>query len=301
VNSGVVLLAEDSLVIRAIVRQQLEAQGHRVIEAADGAEALALCRASKPDVVLLDVEMPILDGYGVLEAIKADPQLALIPIVFLTAREDTESVVRALELGAHDYLRKPFQPAELRARISAALRVKSLQDELQRRNEELDRLSRIDALTGLANRRQIVHESGRLFAAARRRNEPVGACMLDVDDFKSINDTWGHPAGDAVLVAVALRIQAAIRAEDLVGRLGGDEFLVLLVAGSPETVLLVGERAREALAATPIALPDGTEVSVTISVGCASARGGSPEELIARSDRALYQAKQAGRNRTLAA
>jgi diguanylate cyclase (GGDEF)-like protein len=125
--------------------------------------------------------------------------------------------------------------------------------------------------------------------------------MLDVDDFKSINDTWGHPAGDAVLVAVALRIQAAIRAEDLVGRLGGDEFLVLLVAGSPETVLLVGERAREALAATPIALPDGTEVSVTISVGCASARGGSPEELIARSDRALYQAKQAGRNRTRAA
>jgi diguanylate cyclase (GGDEF)-like protein len=300
-RTGVVLLAEDSLVIRAMVRQQLEAQGHRVIEAVDGAQALLLCRASNPDVVLLDVEMPILDGYGVLEAVKGDPLLAMIPIVFLTAREDTDSVVRALELGAHDYLRKPFEPAELRARISAALRVKSLQDELQRRNEELDRLSRIDALTGLANRRHIVLECARLFAASRRRDEPVGACMLDIDRFKSINDTWGHPAGDAVLVAAAARIQAAIRAEDLVGRWGGEEFLVLLVAGSPETVFLVGERARTALAASPIALPDGTEVTVTVSVGCASARGGSPEELIARADGALYQAKHAGRNRTLAA
>jgi diguanylate cyclase (GGDEF)-like protein len=301
VNTGVVLLAEDSLVIRAMVRHQLEAQGHRVIEASDGAEAIALCRTSKPDVVLLDIEMPVLDGYGVLEAIKGDPQLALIPIVFLTAREDTESVVRALELGAHDYLRKPFESAELRARVSAALRVKSLQDELQRRNEELDRLSRIDALTGLANRRQIVHECARLFAASRRRDEPAGACMVDIDHFKSINDTWGHPAGDAVLVAVAARIQAAIRAEDIVGRWGGEEFLVLLVAGTPETVVLVGERVRAAVAATPIALPDGTEVRVTVSVGCASARGGGPEELFARADRGLYQAKHAGRNRTLAA
>jgi diguanylate cyclase (GGDEF)-like protein len=140
-----------------------------------------------------------------------------------------------------------------------------------------------------------------LFAASRRRDEPVGACMLDIDRFKSINDTWGHPAGDAVLVAAAARIQAAIRAEDLVGRWGGEEFLVLLVAGSPETVFLVGERARTALAASPIALPDGTEVTVTVSVGCASARGGSPEELIARADGALYRAKHAGRNRTLAA
>jgi diguanylate cyclase (GGDEF)-like protein len=300
-NSGLILLAEDSLVIRAIVRQQLEEQGHRVIEAADGAQALVLCRASKPDVVLLDVEMPVLDGYGVLEAIKSDAELALTPIVFLTAREDTGSVVRALELGAHDYLRKPFAPAELRARISAALRVKALQDELQRRNEELDRLSRIDALTGLANRRHIVHECTRLFAVSRRRDEPVGACMIDIDGFKAINDTWGHPAGDAVLATVAARIQAAVRVEDLVGRWGGEEFLVLLVSGSPETVLLVGERARAALAAAPFALPDGTEVTVTASVGCASTRGGTPDELIARADRALYQAKHAGRNRTLAA
>jgi diguanylate cyclase (GGDEF)-like protein len=301
VIAGLVLLAEDSMVIRAVVRQQLETQGHRVIEASNGAEALALCRTSTPDVVLLDIEMPVLDGYGVLEAIKGDPQLAGIPIVFLTAREDTESVVRALELGAHDYLRKPFEPAELRARVSAALRMKSLQDELQRRNEELDRLSRIDSLTGLANRRHIAHECTRLFAASRRRHEPVGACMIDIDNFKAINDTWGHAAGDVVLVAVGDRIQRAIRAEDLVGRWGGEEFLVLLVAGSSETVLLVGERARAAVAATPIRLRDGTEVRVTASVGCASSSGGTPDELIARSDQALYEAKHAGRNRTVAA
>jgi diguanylate cyclase (GGDEF)-like protein len=301
VITGLVLLAEDSMVIRAVVRQQLEAQGHRVIEASNGAEALALCRTSTPDVVLLDIEMPVLDGYGVLEAIKGDPQLAGIPIVFLTAREDTESVVRALELGAHDYLRKPFEPAELRARVSAAMRVKSLQDELQRRNEELDRLSRVDSLTGLANRRHIVLECSRLFAGSRRRKEPVGACMIDIDHFKAINDTWGHLSGDAVLVEVADRIQRAIRAEDMVGRWGGEEFLALVVAGSPETVLLVGERARAAVTSTPIRLRDGTEVRVTASVGCASARDGGPEELISRADKALYEAKHAGRNRTAAA
>jgi diguanylate cyclase (GGDEF)-like protein len=301
VSAGLVLIADDSQLIRAIVAQQLEALGLQVRQASDGEEALAACRAAQPDVVLLDVEMPRLDGFGVLKALKDDPQLAAIPVVFLTARESTDDVVSALELGAHDYLRKPFEPGELRARVTAALRVKTLQDELQRRNEELDRLSRIDALTGLANRRHMEHEAHRLFAAARRRSEPVGACMVDLDRFKSINDTHGHPAGDEVLKAAAGRIEGAVRAEDIVGRWGGEEFLVLLVSANVQTASTVGERIRAAVGARSIALPDGSEVSVTASVGYASAREDGPDQLIARADRALYAAKHAGRNQTAAA
>jgi diguanylate cyclase (GGDEF)-like protein len=300
-TNGLILLAEDSAVIRAMVRRQLEDQGYDVIAVPDGLQAVARCKTDRPDVVLLDVDMPEMDGYGVLQAVKADAQLAIIPVVFLTAREGTDDLVRALELGAHDYLRKPFEPAELRARVSAALRVKVLRDELQRRNEELDKLSRIDSLTGLANRRHLVSECSRMFSAARRRDEPVGACLADLDRFKAVNDTWGHLAGDAVLKEAAARIQSAVRAEDLVGRWGGEEFLVLLVAGSIATALIVGERVRTALAAEPIVLPDGTAITVTASVGCASATDGGPEQLISRADQALYDAKHAGRNRTAAA
>jgi two-component system cell cycle response regulator len=150
-----IVIAEDSLVVRALLRRQLEEHGHTVFEAADGEEALAACRVRHPDVILLDVEMPKLDGYGVLAALRKDEQLVDIPVVFLTARTALEDVVQGLRLGAHDYLRKPFEPAELLARVTAAFRVKSLQDELRQRNLELDAMSRTDALTGLPNRRHL--------------------------------------------------------------------------------------------------------------------------------------------------
>jgi two-component system cell cycle response regulator len=150
-----VLVAEDSLVIRAVLVEQLQSRGYRVIEAGDGEQALAACRREQPDVVLLDVEMPHLDGHGVLAQIKADPRLADIPVVFVTSRVTTEDVVDGLRLGAHDYLRKPFEPSELLARVHAAVRNKALQDELRLRNAELELASRTDALTGLRNRRHL--------------------------------------------------------------------------------------------------------------------------------------------------
>jgi PleD family two-component response regulator len=181
-----VLVAEDSLVIRAVLVEQLQSRGYRVIEAGDGEQALAACRREQPDVVLLDVEMPHLDGHGVLAQIKADPRLADIPVVFVTSRVTTEDVVDGLRLGAHDYLRKPFEPSELLARVHAAVRNKALQDELRLRNAELELASRTDALTGLRNRRHLEEQLQRLAATG----DPLSVLLCDTDRFKQVN---GHP------------------------------------------------------------------------------------------------------------
>ena len=163
-----VLIAEDSLVIRRLLRRQLEEHDYDVIETVDGEDALRAVREEAPDVVLLDVEMPKLDGHAVLTAMQADPDLPPIPVVFITARATTEDVVEGLRLGAHDYLRKPFEPAELVARVSAAARVKRLQDELRRANAELEAVSRTDVLTGLPNRRHLLEHLGLEQGVARR-------------------------------------------------------------------------------------------------------------------------------------
>ena len=293
------LVAEDSIVVRALLRRQLEEYGHRVIEAADGEEALVLCREHRPDVILLDVEMPRLDGHGVLSALRATPELCDIPVVFLTARTRTEDVVEGLRLGAHDYLRKPFEPAELLARVSAAARVKQLQDELRQRNLELDTMSRTDSLTGLPNRREMQDRLGAAAAAGRRHGRSSAVLMVDVDHFKAINDTLGHEAGDVVLQAVADRVRAACRADDSAGRWGGEEFLVV----APTTDLAggtdLGERIRANVKDTPVPVIHGSPVNVTVSVGVASGEGDAAR-LLAGADAALYTAKRTGRDRVVA-
>jgi two-component system, cell cycle response regulator len=211
-----VLVAEDSLVIRAVLVEQLRSRGYRVLEAGDGEQALAVCQRARPDVVLLDVEMPQLAGHAVLAGIKADPRLADIPVVFVTARVTTEDVVEGLRLGAHDYLRKPFEPSELLARVSAAARIKALQDELRLRNAELELASRTDALTGLHNRRHLEEQLQRLAAASGQ----LSVLLLDVDRFKQVNDTRGHAAGVAGGRAAARHGQHRGRLRGR-GRLGG--------------------------------------------------------------------------------
>lgn len=295
-----VLVADDSRLVRVMLRRQLEARGLRVEEAADGDEAVERCRSLRPDVVLLDVEMPGLDGHSTLRRLRDEDETRDIPVVFLTARTSTQDVVTGLQLGAHDYLRKPFEPSELIARVSAALRVKSLQDKLRERNAQLEMASRTDALTGVHNRRHLEERLEEMLSAGRRHAQPVAVLIVDVDHFKSINDSFGHATGDVVLRLIVARMACSVRREDVVGRWGGEEFLVLGASTDGASAGALGERVRVAVGAAPVTIGGGEGVTVTVSVGCAA--GIEPAEtLLRRADMALYEAKAQGRNRVVVA
>jgi two-component system cell cycle response regulator len=291
--AATVLVADDSLVIRAVVREHLETGGYRVVEAVDGFAAVERCRDDPPDVVLLDIEMPGLDGYEVLSELKSDPRVKDLPVVFLTSRGGMDDVVAGLRAGAHDYLRKPFEAAELLARVGAAYQVKQLQDQLRQRNAELDRLSRTDSLTGLYNRWHLDQELTRLHNDAVRHQEALCVLLLDLDHFKRINDEHGHAAGDEVLRAFAGRLSGQLRAGDIGGRWGGEEFLVILPRTDLDGAVAVAERIRSTSAAERVATADG----VTVSGGCALGPGDSPAALVQAADTCLYRAKLEGRNR----
>lgn len=295
-RAPVVLVADDSATVRALVRLELEGAGYSVVEAEDGRQALEAVRdpVQAVDVVLLDVEMPVMDGFTAIRELKADPATADLPVVFLTSRSESEDVVGALRLGAHDYLRKPPEASELLARVSAAVQVTALRAELRRRTEELDRISRTDHLTDLYNRRHLDDALSAALASSRRHSFPVAVLVLDVDHFKSVNDEHGHDVGDVVLQRVARALLTGVREEDLVGRWGGEEFLVLAPYTDLEGAQVLAERLRGAVAQATA----GTAVPVTVSVGGAVAvePGLTSGALLRTADRHLYAAKDAGRD-----
>jgi diguanylate cyclase (GGDEF)-like protein len=290
-----ILVADDSLVVRSLLRRQLEEHDYVVIEAVDGEDAVIRTRAESPDVILLDVEMPRLDGYTALTRIRELHQGADVPVVFLTARATTEEIVNGLRLGAHDYLTKPFEPAELVARVSAAVRVKRLQDELRARNADLEELSRMDVLTGLPNRRHLQEHLYAASAAARRLQQPFAVVMVDVDHFKKINDEHGHQMGDEVLKSIASRVESACRGEDVAGRWGGEEFLVVAPGTDLSQAVVLGERLRSLVADRDVWISADLAIPVTVSAGVASGTD-AVDALLRAADEAMYRAKDAGRN-----
>ncbi|MCW2606597.1 MAG: response regulator receiver modulated diguanylate cyclase [Frankiales bacterium] len=293
-----VLVVDDSALIRAILVANLEDQGYAVVEAEDGLEALEVCAVDPPDVVLLDVVMPGLSGLEVLDRLQADPELLHVPVVCLTGRSDVGDIVEAMQRGAHDYLRKPFETSELLARLSSALRVKRLSDELRARNVELERVSRTDALTGLLNRRAVDEVLGAQIAHAHRHGHPLSVLMIDLDRFKSVNDTYGHAGGDRVLIEVASRLRAGLREGDTVGRWGGEEFLAVLPMTAGPAAHLLAERLCAQVAARPVVMADGTGLTVGISVGsCGELL--DEDALLRSADAALYLAKAGGRGRAM--
>ncbi|WCB93194.1 hypothetical protein DSM104299_01901 [Baekduia alba] len=295
-----ILVAEDSALLRRMIGDVLRATGYTVLEAADGASALHRARTEDPSVLLMAREMEGMDGLAVLDALRADPHTADVPVVFVTGHTDARDLAEGLERGAHDYVRKPVDPVELVARIRTALRLRTLHDELARRNAELEQLARTDVLTGLANRRHADDVLRATIASARRHRRTLSAVLVDVDRFKAVNDLHGHAAGDAVLREIAVRLAAGLREEDLAARWGGEEFLLLL-PDSPDAGG-VCERLREAVAERPVNVHGLLELDVSASFGWAPWTGEETgEALIGRADVALYAAKNGGRDRVVAA
>lgn len=299
--SARVLVADDSTAVRAILRKRLVASGYDVVEAADGQEAVLQARATRPDLVLLDVEMPVLDGFQVMSVLRDDPAFHDVPVIFLSARVETSELVEGLDLGAFDYVKKPCDVGELIARVRAGLRWKARADELLRAVDHMDELGSTDALTGLPNRRALERRMSTLAQEALRREQPLLVAVVDVDHFKRVNDEQGHLVGDAVLLRVTQRLRSAVRPGQVLGRWGGEEFLALSPALSGDSALRFGERLRTLVGWEPVTLDDGTALPVTVSVGLAS---GIPDDLgalVARADSALYRAKNEGRNRVVGA
>ncbi|MCB9610966.1 MAG: diguanylate cyclase [Sandaracinus sp.] len=295
---GRVLIIDDSEAIHALLDVRLRDESLELIHALDPRRGLELARAHSPDVILLDVDMPDQDGFEVLESLRGYPETKLVPVLFLTGAMDTETKVRGLELGAMDYITKPFEVAELKARVRAALRVKALQDELLA-------FGRIDPLTGLWNRRYFDSRLAQEVSEALRTQRALGLLMIDADHFKRINDTHGHPAGDAVLQQLGAWTTHAVRATDVVCRYGGEELAVLLPGADRNPGLTVAERVLHAVRNGTVR-HEGIELRVTVSIGLAwldSWNVLDPKAcattLLRHADRALYDAKRAGRDRVV--
>lgn len=295
-------MVDDSRDNVEIIATRLRFRGYHVEEASRGEEALRRVRQTPPDLILLDVMLPDIDGYEVARRLKSDESIPFIPIILVTARDSTQDKVAGLDAGADDYLTKPINLPELEARVRSMLRIKRLQDELEEQKRELERLSITDELTGLYNYRHIRELVREEFERAKRTHDPVTVAMLDLDRFKAINDTYGHQAGDEVLKQMAEILRGTAREIDKIGRYGGEEFIVLLPGTDLDKATVFVERVRRKVAATAFDIGRDEPVRMTTSAGLASypeAPVRDPESLIRLADEALYAAKAAGRNRVV--
>jgi two-component system, cell cycle response regulator len=290
----VLLIVDDSLTIRTAIRKALEPTGlfRSYVEARNGNEALAAIAQSPVDVILCDIVMPDLDGFAFLQLLKANPAYADIPVLMLTGQESVAKKVAGLELGASDYVTKPFAKDELIARVRVHLKVKLLQDRLRE-------ASVTDYLTRRFNRRHFMEVFYREFERAKRHGHPLSLVILDVDHFKRINDSCGHVEGDRVLVDIAAIVGSNVRGADLVARYGGEEFVILLPHIGEAGALAVAEKVRAAVAAH--VFPGLSPGPVTISLGLVTFHGEAPgtttiDTVLMLADSALYAAKSAGRN-----
>lgn len=293
-----------------IIEARLSSRGYLVERASNGQEALDLVRNEPPHLILCDVMMPVMDGYEVSRRIKNDEALPYIPIILVTARDSTADKIEGLDAGADDYLTKPVNFPELEARVRSMLRIKQLQDQLDQKNRELElmnkrlrKLSITDGLTELFNHRHIHELLQEEFERSNRSGEPIAVAMLDLDHFKKVNDTYGHPTGDVILYETAQILRETAREIDMPGRYGGEEFIVILPNTVEDAAARFAERVRQRVN-EHVFRDEATEVRMTLSCGVASFPGEgieSPETLLKRADEALYRAKESGRNRMVRA
>jgi diguanylate cyclase (GGDEF)-like protein len=289
-----VLIADDDEIARVTLQKMLVSLGHEPVAARDGAEAWDVIQcADSPSLMILDWQMPGLEGIEICRKVRGDAERRLYQyIIMLTARDRMEDLVESLEAGADDFLRKPFDVRELRARVHAGERILAARDELRAR-------ATFDALTGLLNRATIMERLEREVLRARARVEPLSVVLVDLDEFKRVNDTHGHLVGDEVLRQACKRLSARMRPYDELGRYGGEEFLAVLPGCSASCGLDVADRMRDSLGMLPLDTSAGA-LSLTASFGVATIEKGQSRSipaLLEAADAALYQAKRNGRNR----
>ncbi len=290
-----VLLVDDSVDVHRLLQVRLRHEQIRLVAAYKASEAIDLARKDRPASILLDLDMPDTDGFETLRRLKDDSALNNVPVIVLSALSSSEDKVTAFDLGATDYVTKPFDLAELRARLRAALRLDSLLHLLAERAD-------VDGLTGLGNRAHFNKRWAEKVAECKRYPNPLSLAMMDVDFFKRINDTYGHPAGDEVLQGVAKLLQKECRTPDVPCRFGGEEFALIMPSTGPRDAMSVAERIREAL--MNVVWPRHSEHKVTISIGVVGTESGigefTPEKWLELADKNLYTAKHSGRNKVVA-
>ncbi len=300
IRTDSVLVAEDDPISRNILQAWLHKWGFQVTVAEDGLQAWhAIQQKDAPKLIILDWMMPGIDGIELCRRIRTENSTVYPYVLLLTAKDAKQDLINGLSAGADDYLTKPCNVNELRTRLNVGIRILRLQGALLRKEEELRFEASHDRLTSLWNRGAILDFLDREVARAKRSEGSIGVLMVDIDHFKSVNDSHGHLAGDAVLRQVAQRLPSAVRSYDWVGRYGGEEFLVIISNCSADTVAICAERLRAGVAAEPMHV-DGKDIKVTVSVGAALAAPGDATafaDLLQVADAALYRAKANGRNR----
>ena len=294
-----VLVADDSPIYRKLVEQSLSQERYTVLLAKSGRQAMDLFIEHQPALVITDWSMPDISGIELCRRIRQDCQHFYAYVILLTGNTDKEEVIEGLAAGADDYLTKPFHPGELQARLRVGRRIVDLHREVQDKNRQLEEMALTDPLTGLPNRRASDFWASRQLSAAVRHDFPIWVVMADLDHFKSINDTHGHDAGDIVLKSFAEILKTNTRKSNICGRLGGEEFLVVITHVEKKNVAIAVERIREQFQAQTFTVA-GRTFSATASFGIAGIGATDrPDfsDLVTRADAVLYSAKRQGRNR----
>ena len=291
-----VLVAEDEPVSRLRLQAFLSKWGYSVLVAADGAEALRVFQRERPRLVVLDRLMPHMDGIDLCRTIRRHAAEPYVYVIMLTAQDDSREIIEGFEAGADDYITKPFEVQELEARVRTGARIVELQEQLIAAREQLRIEATHDSLTGLLNRGAFFEGLHKEVVRARRYKTPLALIMADLDHFKAINDRHGHPNGDRVLRETAHRLRAAIRGSDVIGRYGGEEFVVAAPDCGLEDARALAEQFRASIGTLPVEI-GGEWIFVTMSLGvAATTEMDDADRLLQVADDALYRAKNAGRN-----
>jgi len=294
-----VLIIDDNKLIRQLATTLLSKKNYNVLTAENGEQGIELAQSFKPEVILLDVMMPEVDGYEVCKRLKSNDKTKNIPIIMVTSMTESIDKIKGLELGAADYVTKPFDHGELQARVATQAKMKNLWDELQEKNLILEELSKKDGLTDLYNHRHFHERISEEFKRAKRYKLPLCCVLIDLDHFKNVNDTYGHQAGDKILKSLAEIVVGNIREVDIAARYGGEEFALILPHIALKDAVIMANRIRTNVESEVFRFND-TNINITISMGVAGMldnKASSYNELIRFADEALYAAKANGRNR----